>query len=1229
MKRIVASVLSAAMILSTFGNVTYAKDLKQEVIETKTYPQVQSYTAEKSGYWSLKNTSRFYIVESDSTLNNEKLYNDVKLISSEFAANGLSSNGVLDIVIGPKEKIKSGDIVVSIEKIEETSNEEGYKIEVKEDVVKITAANENGLFYGMRTVEKALIGNDGKMQLGTIVDYPEMGVRSFHLDLARKYFTKDWIISMIKDLSYQNISSIQIHFSENEGFRLESSVLENKIPGFEYPSNGYYTKADMKEIIDVAKKYHIEVIPSLDTPGHLGYVLNQLESKTGKDYSVRNLFPSDSRRNQTFNIFESEEAQTFLLEMIDEFAKFFSENGSTRMNIGGDEFLANFTSMSNEQYQTLMGFFNKASETVKKYGMKARAWNDGLLVQGYDGYKLDSDIEVCYWGLGKGSAPVKDFLKNGNKLVNYVDAYMYYALSPWWMNNANPKGEKIYKQWEPGKMNGLPGGISQDFEYPYPNQLLGASYALWCDMPNYQTEQVIAENLYMRTRSMAAKTWNPKGNKADYAEFEQFAKKVGRVPGYDKELPAAKDVVHVDELENPTLNGKQLSSLVLPIVQSYEVSEKSKSWTMDETTRFVIPKTEEYLSNVRLKEVVELVSAEFLEKQIPTNKEIDKVYDLESKVTSNDVVVTIDKENPITEKSNSDEAYKIEISDKGVKIVAASENAAMYALRTIQHLMINNNNKLTYGTIVDYPNVAERRVHVDMARKYISKDWIIQHIRELSYFKMNAIQLHFSENIGFRIESDFDPAIVSKDGYLTKKEIREILKEAKKYGINVIPSLDTPGHVQHILKVHPEYGQVDKYGNKSTVALDVTNPDAIKYIKGLYKEYMDLFEGCTDFHIGGDEYMEFDRPPFTTQYKSVLDNYAKEKFGQEYTWKDTMANYINDIAAFVHEGGFKPRIWNDGIYYGENSWSENKQQIKMHDYIGIDFWSQMGWNPSIARLETFIKKGHKDIYNVNASFFYYVLRPSKPNDGREQHSFDYLNQDQRIYNEWTPGQFQGNTIDDNSEVIGGASLAIWCDKPDLVTEDVITADISKELRSLASKSWNTSSNKIATIDEFKENYKKLGNVAAFKKGSSLPEVKPVKEVVELTYNELNQLIEKVEGLNGDDYTKESFDNLNEVLKEAKALLGAAKTQEEIDSMVSKLKDSINNLKIKEDGNGDNETPSVPGTPGNSNKPENEGSNNIENSPKTGDEFGPWGIVAISTVILGSVIMYRKRNKKVV
>ena len=65
------------------------------------------------------------------------------------------------------------------------------------------------------------------------------------------------------------------------------------------------------------------------------------------------------------------------------------------------------------------------------------------------------------------------------------------------------------------------------------------------------------------------------------------------------------------------------------------------------------------------------------------------------------------------------------------------------------------------------------------------KDWFIRQIREMSYMKMNALQIHFSENMGFRIECETDPSIVS-DQYLTKTEVREILAEAKKYGINVL-----------------------------------------------------------------------------------------------------------------------------------------------------------------------------------------------------------------------------------------------------------------------------------------------------------------------------------------------------------------------------------------------------------------------------------------------------------
>ena len=531
------------------------------------------------------------------------------------------------------------------------------------------------------------------------------------------------------------------------------------------------------------------------------------------------------------------------------------------------------------------------------------------------------------------------------------------------------------------------------------------------------------------------------------------------------------------------MTNEQLVATTTPILQSYTKDSSDKTWVMTKDSKFVIVANENNLKNDRLAEIVKLVNSEFMAKKIISENPQAMLYNQDG--TPTDITIDIKPVSEITDKTTSKEAYKITIDDTGIHLTGASETAVLYGLRTIEQIT-SVNGALAYGEIVDYPNVAERRIHVDMARKYISKDWFIRQIREMSYFKMNAIQMHFSENLGFRIECETDPSIVSEQ-HLTKADVREILAEAKKYGVKVIPSFDSPGHVDQILRAHPEYGQKDKYGNHYKSGLDVTNPEAIKYIYSLYDEYMELFKGCTDFHIGGDEYMEFDRAPFTTQYKSVLDNYARENIDPNATWKDVIAKYINDLAEHVHEKGFTPRIWNDGIYYGENSWGQNKQMIEMHKYIGIDFWSQMSWNGSIARLQTFLDKGHDTIYNVNASFFYYVLRPSMPDDGRKQHSFDNLNSDKLIFDEWTPGKFQANTIADDNPAIKGASLAIWCDKADVCDEDTITEDIANEMRALASKAWNTKSNSIISHNQFKANYAKLGHVAAFDKGSTLPD----------------------------------------------------------------------------------------------------------------------------------------------
>lgn len=368
--------------------------------------------------------------------------------------------------------------------------------------------------------------------------------------------------------------------------------------------------------------------------------------------------------------------------------------------------------------------------------------------------------------------------------------------------------------------------------------------------------------------------------------------------------------------ERVTYSEDALRRMTNPVLQHYTV-QKQELWQMSSNTRLVILANEENMKNNRLKEVVQLVNSEFMDKEIGANKStpLAMIYAPRDAISTSDILVTVDRKNPISEETVSEEAYKIEIDENGVRLTGASETAVLYGLRTIQQLMIANDG-LVYGTIVDYPDMKERRIHVDCGRKYISKNWFIRLIREMSYMKMNALQMHFSENLGFRIECETDPAIVSKDGYLTKQEVREIIAEANKYGVKIIPSFDSPGHVDQILKAHPEFGQVSNTGEHYKSGLDITNPKAVEYIRSLYSEYMDLFEGCTDFHIGGDEYMEFDRPPFTTQYQSVLNEYAKKTYGEGYIWKDAVAGYINDLAEFVHERGFTPRIWNDGIYYG-------------------------------------------------------------------------------------------------------------------------------------------------------------------------------------------------------------------------------------------------------------------------------------------------------------------------
>lgn len=587
-KKIVEVGLAAIIALSGVASAAAPAFAAPNVI----YPNVQSYTKD-SDTFTLPKKSRLLVVSNEKSLNNEVLLRDLKRASSQLADRSVLSEAP-QIVFGTLENAADNDIIVKMGTNPDlTGKNDAYAVDIKNNIT-ISAEDETGIYYGLTSVIQMLIEGDNVLTKGNIVDYSDVEDRSFHLDCARKFFTKDWIISLIKDLSWQKYNSIQLHFSENEGFRLQSDTLE-AIDGFQYVNNQYLTKQDMLEIIQVANEYHIEVIPSLDSPGHLGAVLRYLPS----DYSCASLFPYDGRRAQCFNIFTNDEARGFLIDLMTEFIDFFSEAGCKKFNIGGDEFLEKFSNFSNEQYVQIMEYFNEVSAIVKSKGMTPRTWNDGVMYGNYTGYKLDPDIEICYWAAPQNCASIEKFVQNGNKVINFSDIYMYYVLSSWWLQNACPEGDRIYREWNPGKFSTLQGGIPQTYNKPYANFIKGGSYAIWCDSPNYMTQDSVANNIFYRTRATAYKMWNTSDSMPEYADVKKAFDKIGRVPGYKSVLPEPGQVLYEGQSVALTIEYKnEFGQTIEPTETLYGLKDNEYTIEPKELYGYKFEKASESLTGV-------------------------------------------------------------------------------------------------------------------------------------------------------------------------------------------------------------------------------------------------------------------------------------------------------------------------------------------------------------------------------------------------------------------------------------------------------------------------------------------------------------------------------------------------------------------------------------------------------------------------------------------------------
>lgn len=386
------------------------------------------------------------------------------------------------------------------------------------------------------------------------------------------------------------------------------------------------------------------------------------------------------------------------------------------------------------------------------------------------------------------------------------------------------------------------------------------------------------------------------------------------------------------------------------------------------------------------------------------------------------------------------QGYKIEVTDT-ITVTAATEVGLYYGARTVSDY-IKLQGCMEKGIYTDWPDVVERTLHFDIARKYFPKDFIIQIIEDAAASKMNAVQLHFSENEGFRIECETDPAIMS-DEYLTKDEVREIIAAAKELYVDIIPSFDSPGHLRQVLSVHPEYMLTDVNGYCSPRTLDITNPEAIQYIKSLLDEYAELFAQCKHFNIGGDEsfgWSNLDRMQFGAW--QILENHAKATYGTQANAHDAFVGYMNDIASHLIEKGFTVRAWNDGLMRTVGQ----AAVVKPNSDIEICYWTNSGTLRADS-VESFINNGHS-IYNVNESFMYYVLKE----DFKQPKATD-------IFKKWNAATILGSdyeTAQEVGEALKGAYFCIWCDRPSTQTAEEVKSGSARAIAAMAIKAWNGS-----------------------------------------------------------------------------------------------------------------------------------------------------------------------------
>lgn len=338
--------------------------------------------------------------------------------------------------------------------------------------------------------------------------------------------------------------------------------------------------------------------------------------------------------------------------------------------------------------------------------------------------------------------------------------------------------------------------------------------------------------------------------------------------------------------------------------------------------------------------------------------------------------------------------------------------------------------------------LAKRKiVSIDAGRKYFSPEQlkeIIDKAKEYGYTDLHLLvgndglrfmlddmsmkvgdKTYSSDDVKRAIENGTNAYYNDPNGnHLTESQMTDLINYAKDKGIGVIPTVNSPGHMDAILNAMKELGienpNFDYFGKKSERTVDLNNKQAVDFTKTLIDKYANYFSNKSEiFNIGLDEYAN---DATNAKGWSVLqaDKYYPNE-GYPEKGYEKFISYANDLARIVKSHGLKPMAFNDGIYYNsDTSFGSFDKDIIVSMWTG-------GWGGyDVASSKLLAEKGHQ-ILNTNDAW-YYVL-------GRNADGQGWYNLDQGLNGiKNTPITSVPKTEGADIPIIGGM-VAAWADTP--------------------------------------------------------------------------------------------------------------------------------------------------------------------------------------------------------